>query len=227
MAEPKTILVVEDNKQLNDINCRALQTEGYLTLSALTLAEARMHLAAAAPDAILLDIMMPDGSGVDFCREIRETTAAPILFLTAVKGYMETMAGLTAGGDDYLNKPFDIYMLIAKVRAFFRRDEIIRREPTLSLVRGALTLDTVTARAYLEGEDLLLTPKQFSLLFLLVQNEGKLLLQEALYMAVWKQPMKGDSQALKSAISRLRKKIEGSGYDVNSHRGMGYRFEKT
>ena len=103
---------------------------------------------------------------------------------------------------------------------------MIRREQIVSLVRGSLTLDTITARAYINGKDLLLTPKEFSLLFILVQNEGKLIMQEALYMSVWKQPMTGDNQAVKSAISRLRKKIEGSGYDVYSHRGMGYSFTK-
>ena len=173
MYDQKLILVVEDNKQLSDINCCALRMEGYATLSALTVAEARLHLAAVVPDAIVLDIMLPDGSGVDFCKEIREKSSAPILFLTAVKGYKETMMGLAVGGDDYLNKPFDIPMLIAKIRAFLRRDDMVRREQTVSLVRGMLTLDTITARAYLKNEDLLLTPKEFSLLFLLMQNEGK------------------------------------------------------
>ena len=224
MSEQKTILVVEDNQQLNDINCRALRMEGHATLSALTLERARHYLATASPDAIVLDIMLPDGNGVDFCREIREQTAAPILFLTAVKGYEETMEGLAAGGDDYLNKPFDIPMLIAKISAFLRRDDLVRREQTPSLVRGALNLDAVVARAYLNDVDLLLTHKEFSLLFMLMQNEGAFFQQEALYQAVWKLPMEEDNQALKAAVSRLRRKLEGSGYTINSRRGAGYQF---
>ena len=231
MSGQKTVLIVEDNKNLNEINCRALRLEGYKVLSALTLEEAENHLASAAPDVIVLDIMLPDGNGVEFCREIREKTAAPILFLTAVKGYKETLEGLAAGGDDYLNKPYDISILIAKVRAFLRRDDIAKRMnmPNIQapiFVRGLLTMDAVTTKAYINNKDLLLSPKEFSILFMLVQNEDKPLSQEELYQAVWNQPMNNDNQALKSTASRLRKKLEGSGYTITTKRGEGYCFEK-
>ena len=114
--------------------------------------------------------MLPDGSGVEFCREIREKIASPILFLTAVKGHAETMGGLAAGGDDYLEKPFDISMLIAKIGAFIRRDDINRKLQKQPLVRGLLSLDLVSSSAYVKGEDLLLSPKEFSLLYFLIQN---------------------------------------------------------
>ena len=229
----KIVLVIEDNRRLNDINCRALQSEGFITLSALTLAAAREHLANSSPDAIVLDIMMPDGNGVEFCKEIREKTAAPILFLTAVKGYKEAMLAIAAGGDDYLNKPFDIHMLIAKVQAFMRRDDISKRiqthnkEQPQEIINGTLKLDIIAARAFLEGEDLNLSPKEFSLLYYMVQHENESLSTEILYQIIWKQPMQENNQAIKSVISRLRKKLENSDYTINAHRGEGYRFEKS
>ena len=226
MSDKRKILVVEDNSKLNEINCRALQLEGFETLSAFSIKEARIHLSKSMPDAIVLDIMLPDGSGVDFCKEIRELTSSPILFLTAVKGYEETLAGLAAGGDDYLNKPFDITLLIAKIKSFLRRDEIARREQPKTIKRGAITLDIITTRAYINDEDLLLSPKEFSLLYMLAYNEGTFFPQKELYQAIWKQPMQGDNQAIKSTTSRLRKKLERAGYTIASQRGEGYCFEK-
>lgn len=134
------VLLVEDNVDLNDINRRALRLAGYRVLTALTLGQAKAHLERAAPEVIVLDILLPDGNGVDFCRTIREKTAAPILFLTSVKGHEQALAGIAAGGDDYLAKPFSIDMLIVKVSAFLRRDAIVRRmQPSgRILVKGAL-----------------------------------------------------------------------------------------
>lgn len=227
MTDSKTILLVEDNQQLNAINRRALQRAGYRVLTALSLREAEKHLQNYAPDAIILDIMLPDGNGVEFCRKIRQHIAAPILFLTSVSGYEQTLAGLAAGGDDYLHKPFDLDMLLAKVAAFLRRDEIAGRvrTPDRSVVRGALVLDTVAAQAFLEGKDMLLSPKEFALLLLLVRREGETLSAETIYMDVWKQPLFGNTNSLKVAMSRLRKKLDRSDLQITSVRGEGYRFE--
>lgn len=228
MPDKKTILLVEDNKQLSQINQRALARIGYNVLTALNLAQAREHLKQEEPDTIILDIMLPDGNGVDFCREIRERIAAPILFLTSVSGYAQTLEGLAAGGDDYLNKPFDLNLLLAKVEAFLRRDEIMERVRFSNnrLVKGSLTLDIMTARAYLRNTDILLTQKEFALLLLLVQNEGKALSGETIYESVWRQSMTEDANALKNAVSRLRKKMAESSYQITAVRGCGYRFEE-
>ncbi|MDR0905206.1 MAG: response regulator transcription factor [Oscillospiraceae bacterium] len=229
MSNQKSVLVVEDNKQLNDINSRALRLEGYEVFSALTLAAARAYLETHTPDAIVLDILLPDGNGVDFCREIRERTAAPILFLTSVKGYEQTLEGLAAGGDDYLNKPFDINILIAKIAAFLRRDNIAERvkQPGKTLTRGSLTLDIMVNVAALNGADMLLSPKEFSLLLLFAQNDGKSMSAEYLYEKVWKAPMNDNDSAVKNMVYRLRKKLEGSGYTISASRNEGYSFEKS
>lgn len=229
MSEAKTILLVEDNVHLNEINRRALVREGYVVYTAQTLAQARAFLqAGVSPDAIILDIMLPDGCGVSFCSEIRMRTTAPILFLTSVSGYEQTLRGLAAGGDDYLNKPFDLNLLLAKVAAFLRRDELINRSRTGKvniLTLGALTLDIVAQQASLNGQDMALTPKEFSLLLKLINNRNQCVSPEALYESVWGNTMYGDANALKTTIWRLRKKLVSSNMEIVSVRGEGYVFE--
>lgn len=227
MDKDKYILLVEDNKHLNKINSRALCLAGYRVLTALTLKEAREHLAGTEPDAIILDILLPDGNGVDFCREIREYTAAPILFLTSVSGVEQALAGIRAGGDDYLNKPFHIELLLARIEAFWRRDAIRQRvKPADTFTYGPLSLNMAANAASLNGEDMLLTVKEFALLLLLVQNAGKTLSKETIYEKVWGMPMNEDSQALYTVVSRLKKKLEPAGTYLRlaAVRPAGYRL---
>jgi DNA-binding response OmpR family regulator len=222
----KLILLVEDNKHLNAINKRAMELFGYDVMTALDLAEARKCLARGAPDAIVLDILLPDGNGVDFCREIRSRVSAPILFLTSVEGIERAIEGISAGGDDYLNKPYNLDMLIARIEAFWRRDEIAHRlRPVETIVRGTLTLDIVSTRAFEGGRDMGLTQKEFALLLVLAQNEGKYLSKEYLYEKVWKQPVTDNVHAVKTHLSQLRKKLTGHGYSISVSRGEGYMFE--
>lgn len=228
MPNGKTVLLVEDNKQLNQINQRVLDRAGYRVLTALCLADARECMAIGIPDIILLDIMLPDGDGVAFCQEIRQQTAAPILFLTSVSGYEQTLAGLEAGGDDYLNKPFDLEMLLAKVGAFLRRDEIakrVRQQPG-RIERGSLKLELAGNRATVGDVDLLLTQKEFALLLYFVRHEGELLPSATIYEEVWRQPMVNNVATLKNTTSRLRKKLAGSGFYIVAERGAGYLFEE-
>ena len=227
MPENIIILLVEDNIKLNEINRRALQSEGYTVLSALTLCEARKHLDMSAPDVILLDILLPDGNGVDFCKEIRAQTAAAILFLTSVEGYAQMLRGLEAGGDDYLIKPFDINLLLAKIASILRRDKIIEdvRKPDRVLVCGPLKLDLIAQRSYLRGREIFLSPKEFSLLLLLAQNEGKTLSREYIYETVWKLPLNDDSRTVWTYVSTLKRKLmldSERDLELESIRGKGY-----
>lgn len=225
MDRQRTVLLVEDNKHLNKINSRALRLAGYRVLTAHTVREARAQLTAEIPDAIVLDILLPDGNGVDFCREIREFITAPILFLTSVAGVDQALEGLRAGGDDYLNKPFHIELLLARIEAFWRRDELQERiKFTDKLVCGPLILNTVSGAAFLHGKDMLLTSKEFAVLLLLVRKKGCILTAEQIYQAVWNQPMAGDANAVRVAVSRLRGKLAGSGFGIAVRRGEGYCF---
>ena len=221
------VLLVEDNVRLSEINRRALQSEGYKVFSAMTLYEARTHLSAVVPDIILLDILLPDGNGVEFCAEVRAHTTASILFLTSVNEYEQMLKGLEAGGDDYLVKPFDINILLAKISSILRRDKIIRekRNPAGILVCGPLRLDLLSRRSFIRGKEILLSPKEFSLLFLLAQNEGQILSREYIYEKVWNFPSNDDSSTVWTYISTLKRKIlteTETELEIESIRGKGY-----
>jgi DNA-binding response OmpR family regulator len=212
------LLLVEDNLQIVQGNERMLRWQGYETAAALTLKQARAMLAARTPDLIILDIMLPDGSGLDFIRELRRTSEVPVLLLTGLTTPQDVVRGLTAGGDDYLAKPYDFGVLLARVEALLRRAGQIPK----ILAQGALRLDILASRAYLNGNDLLLTQKEFALLLLLAQNAGRALAPEYLYETVWKQPMQTDDQAVKSTLSRLRRKLGDSAEILFDAEAGGY-----
>jgi DNA-binding response OmpR family regulator len=213
----RLILLVEDNEQIQRGNERMLKRRGYAVASALTLAEARRRIAEQTPDAIVLDIMLPDGNGLDFMRELRmrklkTESSVPILLLTGLTTPEDVVRGLSSGGDDYLAKPYDFNVLVARIEALLRRTG---RVPE-TLTKGALQLDIIASRAYLDGNDLLLSPKEFALLLLMAQNEGRLLSAEYLSEAIWKQPPAADNGAVKTAVSRLRSKLGDSKADGNT-----------
>ena len=218
----KRILLVEDNEQIMRGNERMLTRRGYAVVTALTLGEAQKAVESQMPALIVLDIMLPDGSGLDFMGELRQHSKIPVLLLTGLTTNEDIVRGLTAGGDDYLAKPYDFGVLMARVEALLRRAEQIPEK----LTRGRLSLDVAAGVAMLDGADLLLTQKEFALLMIFTQNEERFISAEYLYEKVWKQPMKGDSNALKSALKRLRSKLEGSGYCIALSKGEGYQFER-
>ncbi|EMS71547.1 response regulator transcription factor [Ruminiclostridium cellobioparum] len=218
----KMILLVEDNEQILRGNERLLTRRGYGIAAALTLFEARKELETQMPDLIVLDIMLPDGSGLDFIAELRQHSQIPVLLLTGLTTPEDVVRGLTAGGDDYLAKPYDFGVLLARVEALLRRSEQIPEK----LTRDRLSLDVTVGVALLDGTDLLLTQKEFALLLLFAQNVGRFIGAEYLYEKVWKQPMTGDSNALRSTLKRLRAKLEGSGYCIILSKGEGYQFER-
>jgi DNA-binding response OmpR family regulator len=222
------ILLVEDNKHLNEINRRNLQSAGYEVLTALNLAQAREHLRRRGPDVILLDVFLPDGSGMEFCREIRERTSAHILFLTSLDEHSEKIKGLDMGGDDYITKPYKLDELLSRVGAAIRRRGMRGADPAAETAAlGALSLNIVLKRAYLGGDDMALAPKEFELLYLFMKNEGKTLSADEIYKAVWVQPGIGDANALRVAVSRLRKKLEADengAFLIESVRNKGYLF---
>lgn len=226
MAEPGTILLVEDDANLNAINRRALEAEGYTVLTALSLAQARAHLAGSEPDIILLDVLLPDGNGIDFCGEIRDGTHAHILFLTSRVEHADRLKGLGVGGDNYFVKPYRLDEMLSHLRATMRRRRMdAGKALSQAVVHGPLTLDIIAQRALLFGEDLLLRQKEFSLLLLLLENKGRPLPAEVLYKAVWKLPMCDDGGAIWTQLSRLKKKLEeksGGAITIWTSRGKGY-----
>jgi DNA-binding response OmpR family regulator len=216
------ILLVEDNELIQANNKAVLERNGYTVRLAMNLAEARKELADGLPDAVVLDITLPDGSGLEFLKELRQTSQIPVLLLTAMGAAKDTAAGLDAGSDDYLAKPYNGRVFRARVDALMRR---AARVPE-TVKKGRLTLDVTANAAALDGTDLLLTQKEFALLLIFVQNEERFISGEYLYEKVWKAPMASDSGVIRKTMSTLRGKIKGSGWNIAWSRGEGYCFER-
>jgi DNA-binding response OmpR family regulator len=218
------ILVVEDDVKLLKANCRLLENAGYETMPALDAAEAMERMKEAMPDCVVLDILLPGRvSGLDFLEELRVSSNMPVLLLTALGAPGDVVKGLAAGGDDYLPKPFNIDVFLARVEALMRRAS---RMPE-TLTKGSLRLDIPARQAFLNGEDLLLTQKEFSLLLLFVQNEDKTMSAGHLYGKVWGQPIAGDKNAVRIAVARLREKIRTTNYAITTAYGKGYCYKRV
>jgi DNA-binding response OmpR family regulator len=199
-----------------------LSRRGYEVWTARNSEEARKVLASSSPDIIVLDIRLPDGNGIELCREIQTAHSSPILFISGLDEDEDIMAGLDSGGDDYLTKPFEFGVLVSRIEALLRR---AARVPGV-VTKGRLSLDVTANTAALDGADLLLTQKEFALLLIFAQNDGRFISAEYLYEKIWKAPLSNSSDALKSSIKRLRGKIEDSGWQIEWSRGEGYIFER-
>ncbi len=199
------VLVVDDEPQI----LRALQTNlrgaGYEVQTAATVAEALAAAAARPPDAVILDLVLPDGSGTDVCRELRTWSSMPIVVLSAVGDEQEKVAALDAGADDYVTKPFGMEELLARLRAALRRSPALG-EPVLTV--GELVLDLEKHAAFRNGIPLSLTPNEYDLLALLMRNEGKLLTHRTILRDVWGPGYGDESHYLHVYVSQLRRKIE-------------------
>ena len=219
-----TILLVEDNPHIMKINAEVLALHGYEVLRAETAAEARKQLSWHPVNLIVLDIMLPDGNGVELCRELKLRYHIPILFLTALGENQDVVEGLRSGGDDYLPKPYDLEVLVARVEARLRADADSRRY----LSYGNLKLDTVSSVGYVNGRDILLTQKEFIVLLLLTQNAEHKVTQAELMREAWGAESEAENRALWTLISRLRKKLksEESRLEISSLRGGGYLLEQ-
>lgn len=197
------ILLLEDDAALSHGIALALKASGRIVPCA-TLAEARQALDTQRFDLLLLDVNLPDGSGLDLCREVRRTSAVPILFLTARDAEYDEVAGLEAGADDYIVKPFSLAVLRARVGAALRRST----QPDEVVQSGDLTLD-FSRQVFLRGDTpLTLSPTEQRLLRLLIQNAGRTLSRDLLLERVWDGGAFVDENTLSVTIRRLRQKIE-------------------
>jgi two-component system KDP operon response regulator KdpE len=199
------VLVVDDEPQI----LRALQTNlrgaGYDVATASTAAEALSTAAMRPPDAFILDLVLPDGSGIEVCRELRSWSSAPILVLSVVGDEPEKVAALDVGADDYVQKPFGIDELLARLRALLRR-ATPSGEPVLEV--GELVIDLEKRLVTIGGRRVQLTPNEFDLLRVLAQNEGKLMTHPAILREVWGPAYSTESHYLHVYVSQLRRKLE-------------------
>lgn len=218
----KTILCVEDDLLILRNNSLKLKDDGFNVLTAENLAQAREHLAKTTPDVIVLDIMLPDGNGLEYLKELRaEGNKIPVIMLTAWNRSANIAHGLDSGANDYIGKPFEYEVLLARIKAAFRNIEQIPEHLTC----GELELCIQSMTATINGEDMLLTQKEFSVLLLFVQNEGRTISAEELYEKVWGQQIAGDKNAVQTAVSKLRQKLEPTKYTIDTKRGQGYIFK--
>jgi two-component system, OmpR family, KDP operon response regulator KdpE len=199
------ILVVDDESQILRALQTSLQGAGYEVEVAATAEDALTSAATHPPDGVILDLMLPDGSGTDVCRDLRRWTNVPILVLSAVGDEHEKVAALDAGADDYVTKPFGIDELLARLRAALRRVDAVTG-PVVEL--GDLVVDLERRLVTLRGEPVSLTPTEFELLRLFVRNEGKLLTHPTILREVWGPRYGAESHYLHVYVSQLRRKIE-------------------
>jgi DNA-binding response OmpR family regulator len=218
-----TVLLVEDNPHIMEINVEVLTAEGYRVLQAADGRTCMKLLAENDVELIVLDIMLPDSDGLTLCGEIKaQYEKLPILFLSALGENSQIIDGLRAGGDDYLPKPYDIGVLLARVEARLRAARGIKR----FLTHLGIRLDTQNLAAYAGDQDLVLTQKEYLLLLTLVRADGRLVDKDALYRTVWGTDAGGDHKALYTTVSRLNKKLDCAMVRVSFHRGEGYTLEK-
>jgi two-component system KDP operon response regulator KdpE len=218
------ILVVDDEPQILRALRATLRGAGYTVDTAATAAEALTSAAAHPPEAVILDLVLPDGSGTDVCRELRTWTTAPVVVLSAVGEEREKIAALDAGADDYVTKPFSVDELLARLRAVLRR-ATTSSDPVIAV--GDLSIDIAERTVTMRGERIKLSPHEFDLLRVLAQSQGKLLTHKMLLREVWGPAYQVEAHYLHVYVSHLRRKIEP---DPSSPRylltepGAGYRL---
>jgi two-component system KDP operon response regulator KdpE len=227
-ARPR-VLVVDDEPQIIRALKVVLREAGFETVAAETASQALDLAAVHLPAAAIVDLVLPDGDGVEVTRVLREWSAMPVLVLSAVGEEDEKVRALEAGADDYITKPFGARELVARLQAALRRTTPAEEEPTI-VVEG-LEIDLAARAVRRDGEPVHLTPIEFDLLRTLVRNRGRLMTHRALLSEVWGPQYAEDVQPLRTHIARLRAKIEpeGSPGRVGPHYivtdpGIGYRF---
>ncbi|MEV5751069.1 response regulator transcription factor [Actinoallomurus sp. NPDC052308] len=206
---PIRVLVVDDEPYLADLVATALRYEGFESTVAATGAEALARVTALRPDLIVLDVMLPDGSGLDTCRRLRrEGCEAPVVFLTARDATEDKIAGLTVGGDDYVTKPFSLEELIARIRAVLRRTSRPGGTDAARLGFADLEIDEDAYEVSRGGAPLELTPTEFKLLRYLVVNAGRVLSKRQILDHVWDYDFGGNDGVVQTYISYLRRKVD-------------------
>jgi two-component system, OmpR family, response regulator RegX3 len=227
MSRPKRlILLVEDETSITEPLAEAIRREGFETDVAGTVAEA-LELARRDPDLVLLDLMLPDGSGFDVCREFRKHSQVPIIMLTARGEEADRVVGLELGADDYVVKPFSAREVVARIRAVLRRSDAPEQTDDRPLEVGELRLDPARHEATLEGEALELSRKEFELLQLLMRNAGSVVTRERLIDEVWDPNWFGSTKTLDVHVSGIRRKLGDDPAEpryLHTVRGVGFRF---
>lgn len=229
MNKPQ-ILVVEDDVAIANLIATTLETQNYQYHRANTGAGAVLDALSYRPDVMLLDLGLPDMDGVEIIKKIRSWSNLPIIVVSARSEDSDKVAALDAGADDYLTKPFSVTELLARLRVSLRRvryDAEKASDAASLYENGGLCIDYAAGCAYLEGEEVHLTPLEYKLLCLLAKNTGKVLTHHYILSEIWGSPSASDTPSLRVFMATLRKKLEADPAHpryIQTHIGVGYRM---
>ncbi len=228
-----TILIVEDDAPVRNLMITTLKTHDYRYLTASSGSDAVMQASSHNPEVIFLDLGLPDMDGIDVIRQIRSWSNMPIIVISARSEDEDKITALDAGADDYLTKPFSVEELLARLRVTIRRLSMMNMNnaaDTSVYANGPLKIDYPAGCAFLNGEELKLTPIEFRLLCLLAKNTGKVLTHTYITQNIWERSWDNDIASLRVFMATLRKKLEaapGSQEFIQTHVGIGYRMMKV
>jgi len=222
-TKSQSILLVEDEKSIASFVAMYLKNAGYVVRVAATGADALASAAADPPSLIVLDLMLPDLDGIDVCRRVRQRSDVPILMLTARDEDIDKIIGLEVGADDYLTKPFNPRELVARVKSILRRATPERREFESEVIEhGLLRIDSGRREVTVDGEEVQLAPKEFDLLWELLDHKGLVLTRDQLLERVWGYTFAGDTRTVDVHVRQLRRKL-GDASPVVTVWGVGYK----
>ncbi|MDB2503841.1 response regulator transcription factor [Gammaproteobacteria bacterium] len=224
------ILIIEDEPDIRKTLEYNISREGYKVVSASSLSEGKEQINSSDFSLILLDLMLPDGSGLDLCREIKsdkDKSSTPIIILTAKDDEVDKVVGFELGADDYVTKPFSVRELILRIKAILKRGE--SKKETLEVQRqfGELTMDIDSHEVFVNSEQIILTALEFRLLRQLVDRRGRVQSREQLLSDVWGYNAEVTTRTVDTHIKRLREKLGTMGKYVQTIRGVGYKFSRT
>jgi two-component system response regulator RegX3 len=227
MQRKRTVLLVEDEPSITEPLAEALGREGFETKVAATAAESLELAGRIDPDLVLLDVMLPDGSGFDVCRELRQRSRVPIIMLTARGEEADRIVGLELGADDYVVKPFSAREVVARIRAVLRRTDAPIQSEEKPIEVGEVRLDPARREVTRDGDALELSRKEFELLHLLMRNAGSVVTREQALEEVWDTHWFGSTKTLDVHVSGLRRKLGDDSSEprfLHTVRGVGFRF---
>lgn len=219
------ILIVDDEQKMREFVALFLRSSKYTVFEAADGRTALNILSKGTIDLIVLDIMLPDISGFDLCSQIRVRSSVPIIFLTALADEEYQMIGYRVEGDDYITKPFNASILLAKIQRILQRCAPLNARSDALTFRG-IKLEISSRRVTLDGKPLQLMPKEFDLLLALMQNRGKVLTRTFLLETIWGYSFAGDSRVVDSHIKKLRSKVSPYSSNIKTVISIGYKLEE-
>jgi two-component system phosphate regulon response regulator PhoB len=224
------ILIIEDEPDIRKTLEYNISREGYEVICASSLSEGRQKLESASFTLLLLDLMLPDGSGLDLCRELKQDkslSSMPIIILTAKDDEVDKVVGFELGADDYVTKPFSVRELILRVKAVLKRGE--RKSDNMEVQRqfGELKIDVDSHEVFINDDQVSLTALEFKLLHQLVDRRGRVQSRDQLLSDVWGYSSDVTTRTVDTHIKRLREKLGDMGKYVQTIRGVGYKFTRT